>query len=652
MLVRAVMRTHRLAALAMITGVALSAACNLGIVDRPGEHPSGVGENSVSDPADSDQSCTIHVSTTGSNSASGSSDAPLRTLQAAVDRAVPGDVVCASAGLYTESVVFNRSGQAGAPIELRGERGPNGELLTIIDGSDATTGWVPAPEAGEGIWKTNSLAYLPCALTSNGKTIWRLRRKEDGEFGRMALSGALPWWDGIEALFSYDVNTRTVFLRFRNGDDPATMNVRSARDDDGWRCDAVMPSHGVINIQNRSYIAVKGFMIQGGANGVIIGGTLGNADHNVISDNKIINGYSKVNIYGDANHNIVRRNFIQTNHIANDSSPGGFVPGSMSYRRFDEPYPYGQRAHQYNEERYAMAAHHLGVVMALYNTIGRGNEIDGNEFFELFNAVQIGPTASDMLDTRIHHNYIHSCYYGMGMHGDHTRGFHFYDNRYDDIWVPMRMGVSPNGDREMYIYRNRVFATPGYDSGGVYISEFPCSTAYQGSDAQSLCRADYGNAPYPIPGDVLDKIYVYHNTFVGGTGSLTLQHMVSGYGYPNMLFVNNIFQTDGSALWCNRDVDFFDVRERMGVFDYNWFNGEFVGCGNPMPVWAGSNNILSSTRLWDESSVPDYQPTGSARNAGIDVSRPFTIDGVTYPPLPGMEPGYFSGAAPHMGAVQ
>ena len=41
-----------------------------------------------------------------------------------------------------------------------------------------------------------------------------------------------------------------------------------------------------------------------------------------------------------------------------------------------------------------------------------------------------------------------------------------------------------------------------------------------------------------------------------------------------------------------------------------------------------------------------------ALEAALDVSRPFTVRGKTYPALPGFKPGYFKGKAPAAGALQ
>src|SRR5687768_8011083 len=60
----------------------------------------------------------IWVSTSGNDGNSGSSSAPLKSIQAAVDRATPGTAVMVKAGTYTENVRFSKDGGADAPIQL------------------------------------------------------------------------------------------------------------------------------------------------------------------------------------------------------------------------------------------------------------------------------------------------------------------------------------------------------------------------------------------------------------------------------------------------------------------------------------------------------------------------------------------------------
>jgi len=57
---------------------------------------------------------------------------------------------------------------------------------------------------------------------------------------------------------------------------------------------------------------------------------------------------------------------------------------------------------------------------------------------------------------------------------------------------------------------------------------------------------------------------------------------------------------------------------------------------------------------WEEAAaLPDFRLPADhpARAAGIDLSQAFELGGTQRPPLPGMEPGYFEGAAPDLGIV-
>ena len=60
----------------------------------------------------------IYVAPSGSDDAAGTRDAPLATLQKAVDRAGPGDTVLVRGGTYRQAVRLTRSGREGAPIRL------------------------------------------------------------------------------------------------------------------------------------------------------------------------------------------------------------------------------------------------------------------------------------------------------------------------------------------------------------------------------------------------------------------------------------------------------------------------------------------------------------------------------------------------------
>lgn len=70
------------------------------------------------------------------NTNSGTEDWPLRTIQAAADRALPGDTILIHAGIYREEVIPPRGGEEGRPITYQAAPG---EMVTV-KGSDLFQG--------------------------------------------------------------------------------------------------------------------------------------------------------------------------------------------------------------------------------------------------------------------------------------------------------------------------------------------------------------------------------------------------------------------------------------------------------------------------------------------------------------------------------
>lgn len=88
--------------------------------------------------ADASRAMTFYVATTGSDTNSGSADAPLRTIQRAADLAQPGDVVTVRAGIYRERVNPVRAGLPGKRITYQAAPGEH----VVITGSEPVTHWV------------------------------------------------------------------------------------------------------------------------------------------------------------------------------------------------------------------------------------------------------------------------------------------------------------------------------------------------------------------------------------------------------------------------------------------------------------------------------------------------------------------------------
>src|SRR5687768_8412915 len=80
---------------------------------------------------------TYYVAPGGSDSAPGSLEQPLRTIQQAADRAAAGDTVLIRGGVYRETVTLPRSGAADAPITFR----PFNNESVTVSGADVVSGW-------------------------------------------------------------------------------------------------------------------------------------------------------------------------------------------------------------------------------------------------------------------------------------------------------------------------------------------------------------------------------------------------------------------------------------------------------------------------------------------------------------------------------
>jgi len=99
----------------------------------------GIHANVASASVESAASVEIHVSTaSGDDSATGSAAQPLKTISAAAEKAIPGDIIIVHAGVYREWVRPPRGGASdGKRIVYRAAPGEK----VVITGSDVFTDW-------------------------------------------------------------------------------------------------------------------------------------------------------------------------------------------------------------------------------------------------------------------------------------------------------------------------------------------------------------------------------------------------------------------------------------------------------------------------------------------------------------------------------
>lgn len=92
----------------------------------------------------------LHVAMTGDDAHDGSESRPLRHIQTAADRAMPGDTVRVHGGVYRERIDPPRGGLSEARRITYEAAG--GERVEIT-GTEPVTDWIPDPEHGPAFWK-------------------------------------------------------------------------------------------------------------------------------------------------------------------------------------------------------------------------------------------------------------------------------------------------------------------------------------------------------------------------------------------------------------------------------------------------------------------------------------------------------------------
>ncbi len=561
------------------------------------------------------RAATYCVAPTGSDTNAGTRAAPFATPQKGLEAAGPGDTVLVAPGVYRGRVTFPRSGEPGRPIVLEGQPG------AVLDGGEPVTGWELAPEVAAGVYR-KTLRYdswpghndTPFNLTYNDQLVLHISDASMGRDGtkRLAEPADSNTWVGVGAL--YGTRGGITYLRFADGQDPNQGVVTVGTH---WEYDQA----AVVLVKSVSHVVVRGFTLRNGTVGVML---KNGASDNLIEDNTIVGGkygvfvgYQPWEVPKTAGPELLcHRNRILGNRITLD-----FIS------KITVPHP--NMAWVWEQFKVFSDNDREGV--ALFSA-GDDNEVAGNLIYEHWGGIQEWAARDEWRDRyaipvksvefcrrlKVHHNVVHDILDdGLEPTGGEIGG-EWHDNLVYRCNANLRLKFGELGP--CYIYRNR-FANPQPPRGG--------------ESGDLFHFRDNSGA----------RVYVYHNSFASYRGNkigANLRESPSPNHCADSWYVNNI--------WSNHE---FGVPPYGGLPTGAHSGYNLVASVARCELRGQHNLLLLSQRLWSED-LPDFRlkADSPARGKGLDLSREWVLDGVQHPALPGLKPGYFTGPAPDLGALQ
>jgi hypothetical protein len=552
----------------------------------------------------------IVVSKNGNDNDSGDKDHPFKTIQKALDLAQAGDIIFVKSGTYNERLEFKNSGKKDLPIILQGERGSNNKrLVTIFGGDKVTANWVRADEISPLVYKTQDIPYHSFAMTikKDGviKDIPKLYaqtnhafftqreydykdvlayapdRVEEGPFTHLSVN----YWDGIEAIYAYEPETHTTYIRFRDGDNPNDMEIYSSPGSDTYSGVTFNPINqgAAIKIANKSHIIVQGFNIDGAQNGVLIYGE--NATGNIIEDNEITNGQRRVLLADKTSNNITRDNKMHMRLLSKKYRPGAWL--SQRRREIRENYTEEEMKNiAVAEHYYNVYKHEVGAVTSSpqddcgvrFIYAGSDNKIYNNEIYDTLGGV-VGILDKGM-KIHIHDNLFHHISSVSTIIGELDLGeYHIYDNKMYDVQIGVRVQLRLNYDhreflaKKLYFINNTIY-NPHYLGVNLYI--------YRTSDDH-----DYENEREYHP-----SLEFKNNRLIGGRVVLNLKTNLDS----KTNLISNIFS--------NSKIE-IDKNQKFGIVKENWVH---MIAQEQDQYRFDQENTISNSPKWDLPKIPTEMP--------------------------------------------
>ena len=603
----------------------------------------------------------LYVSPAGSDKNPGSAKAPFATIGKAAAAAKAGDTVKIGPGLYREQITFRKGGKKGAPVTFAGTRGKNGEYLTVIEApGKVLSGWVPAPEIHRDAWKTplsprpnlimmdgSMIAYInhmtmdlprwkkPLPKEINAEEIWskfgpNCKRLPGLDFLSVPADIKMthpymnmkrePLFDTIGNVLS-GWHKGTLYVRFADGRKPQDHRF-TASYGEGFTVEAPYLVFRDLHMRGSR----TQFRIKKGSVGTVIANCL------------LMHGGARIRIEEGAKDTVVRNSVLTAGFIRNDLfklRSAADMRSGMLYEFFK--YVIGTSlSDDAGIKDWGTGTKILDNVITQgligLDAMGIDCEVAGNVVRELSS---VGICTGATTVGKLHHNLVMNCGIPLRLHN--LRG--------------------KRAKREEYHYRN-LYVQARHGGSQTFVH---CQSHLWGPDMvnfEPLAKGEKvprykDNPPNPVDAG---KIWIYHNTFWGGgdrAPHFDVLRLSKRFRMVLPFFViDNIFK-DSYRL----DTKSHELTGPNVLYTFAEDVPDKERRDPAVPKLNKVVNKAATAGLWNKNDLPGLPdmtlaPGSPALEAGVDISKPFTVNGKKYPALPGFEPGYFTGRAPAAGAFQ
>ena len=282
---------------------------------------------------------TMYVSTSGSDSNTGRDPSqPLRTLQAAANRAGPGDVVWVSGGVYSTDVTFGSSGTASQPIVYESAPGE----CAVLDGAGLSRAQVVRLEDVQyNILRNFVIRNSPgegvLLISSSHNTFSNLAIHDGQQSGFMNILGSNNLFTHFISYNNFDANDSP------SGGNADGISISSGDSNHIEDCVTYNNSDDGIDVWKSTYSLVEhcvtyhnGFQASGDGNGVKAGGpvtghalvrnvlSFGNKDAGFTYNNSNGVTFQNNTAFGNDGYGFVISNGTAQNNLAFGNSSGNF----------------------------------------------------------------------------------------------------------------------------------------------------------------------------------------------------------------------------------------------------------------------------------------------------------------------------------------